>query len=150
MRQSGFRAWKVFGGLVAAALLSVGCGRLPDSGGQHPDSPPEDFFGGRVDRLSPEVYERAHVSADRGYNGTIQQLGSSIDPRTQQNLGQQGNSRQVDVTGRPAPRAPELGIGGSGYVGKPARSSEMGWRARRGYDVGPAPDSGSFVGSPAQ
>jgi hypothetical protein len=143
MRQSGFRAWKVFGGL-AAALLSVGCGRLPDTGGPQPDSPPEDFFGGRVDRLSPDVYARAHVSTDRGYNGTIQQLGSSIDPRTPQRLGQQGNSLQVDVTGRPAPRAPELGIGGSGYVGEPDRSSNQGWRARRGYEVGPATEHGAI------
>jgi len=156
MRQSGFRAWKVFGGLAVAAVLSVGCGYLPDTGGRRPEDPPEDFFGGRVGSLSEADYEQRHYSADRGYNGTIQQLHSSVDPRTSETEGKVGNSRREDVTGRPAPAGPELGIGGSGdarNVGEPGSSSDRGWRARRGYDVGydvGASDVGSYGGERTQ
>lgn len=145
MRQNGFRAWRVFGALAAAALLSAGCGYLPETGGHRTNDPPLDFFGGRVDGLTQADYERLQYSSDRGYNGTIQQLGSSIDPRTPEAAGTLGNSLMVDVTGRPAPAESELGIGGSGAVdelGEPDSSTARGWRARRGYDV-----SGSNIGS---
>jgi hypothetical protein len=150
MRQSGFRAWKVFGGLAAAALLSVGCGYLPETGGHRPDDPPRDFFGGRVGGLTEADYDKHQYPSDRGYNGTIQQVGSSIDPRTPEAAGTLGNSRLVDVTGRPAPAEPELGIGGSGgvgEVGEPDSSTDRGWRARRGYDVS-GTNIGSFGGAP--
>jgi hypothetical protein len=135
MRQSGFRAWTVFGGL-AVALLGMGCRYLPESGGHDPQAGPRTFIG--------SFKEPHHVSADRGYNGTIQELGSSIDPRTPETEGMRGNSRQVDVTGRPAPST-QLGIGGSGRAGEPESSNDLGWRARRGYDLGPASGYGSAV-----
>lgn len=128
MRQSGFRAWKVVGGL-AVALLGVGCRYLPETGGHDPQGAPRTFIG--------TWKEHRHVSPDRGYNGTIQDLGSSIDPRTPEKEGMRGNSRRVDVTGRPAPST-QLGTGGSGRAGEPDSSSDLGWRARRGYDLGPA------------
>ena len=146
MRQSGFRAWKVFGGLAAVALLGAGCGALPYTGGERPDDPPLTFLRTQKEGVS---YDKFHYP-DRGYNGTIQQLGSSIDPRTPETGGTVGNSRLVDGTGRPAPGEPELGIGGSGdagQVGDPDGSIDRGWRARRGYDVGLG-DTGSFIAPP--
>jgi hypothetical protein len=141
MRQSGFRAWKVAGGL-AFALVGLGCGYLPVTGGQDPQAGPRTFIG--------SWEEPHHVSPDRGYNGTIQQLGSSIDPRTPETEGMRGNSRLVDVTGRPAPST-QLGTGGSGRAGEPEGegSSDLGWRARRGYDLGPGADYGPAVPSMA-
>jgi hypothetical protein len=131
MRQSGFRAWKVFGGL-ALGLLAVGCGDLPVSGGYDRQAGPRTFIG---------TYKQPrHVSVDQGYNGTIQQLGSSIDPRTPEKDGMRNNSRVEDVTGRPAPST-EQGIGGSGSAGEPNNSKDLGWRARRGYDVESASQS---------
>lgn len=125
MRQSGFRAWKVFGGL-ALGLLAVGCKYLPDTGGGDPEAGPRTFIG--------TFKEPRHVSADRGFNGTIQQIGSSIDPRTPEKAGMQNNSRMEDVTGYPVPST-ELGTGGSGRAGELNGSSDLGWRARSGYDL---------------
>jgi hypothetical protein len=133
MRQSGFRAWKVTGGL-ALALLGLGCGYLPETGGSDPQGPPKTFIGSRT--------ELRHVSPDRGYNSTIQDMGSSIDPRTPETEGMRGNSRLVDVTGRPAPST-QLGTGGSGRMGEPEGTSDLGWRARRGYGMESASDHGS-------
>jgi hypothetical protein len=137
MRQRSFRGWKVFGGLAAVAWLGVGCGRLPQTGGQRPDDPPETILGTELLHEPPGFYTRFQYSPDRGYNGTIKSIGSSIDPRTPQKQGKQGQSRLLDVTGRPAPATPDLGIGGSGSVGVPDSTNDLGWRARRGYDVGP-------------
>ncbi|HVG63142.1 MAG TPA: hypothetical protein VNA24_31555 [Hyalangium sp.] len=125
MRQSGFCAWKVFGGL-ALGLLAVGCRYLPVSGGRDLEAGPRTFIG--------TFKEPRHVSADRGFNGTIQHVGSSIDPRTPERTGMRNNSRVEDVTGRPAPST-ELGIGGSGGPGEPNSSMDLGWRVRSGYDV---------------
>jgi hypothetical protein len=144
MRQRGFRAGKVFSGLAAVALLSVGCGKLPATGGQHPDDPPRNFLGTKMRNVPPDFYSRFQYPQDRGYNGTIQSIGSSIDPRTPEREGTRGNSRQTDVTGRPAPAGPELGIGGSGYSGEPQGPSDLGWRARRGYELGPASGFGPY------
>jgi hypothetical protein len=142
MRHSGFRAWKV-GGVAAAALLSVGCGLLPQTGGKHVDDPPEGLFGTELRHVPPGFYEQFHYSANRGYNGTIQTIGSSIDPRTPEKAGVQGRSLLVDVTGRPAPAEPQLGTGGSGPVGEGNSTSDMGWRARRGF-AAPAPVFGPY------
>lgn len=109
MRQGGFRAWKVLSGLAAVGLLGLGCGYLPESGGYDPQGPPKTFIGSRT--------EYRHVSPDRGYNGTIQDLGSSIDPRTPETEGMQGNSLQEDVTGWPGPSETQQGLGGSGRSG---------------------------------
>jgi hypothetical protein len=137
MRQSGFRVWKVLAGLAAAGLCA-GCKYLPDTGAVRQEGPPETFFGTEKAHLPPGTYAKFQVSPDRGYNGTIAQLGSSIDPRTPEAAGKLGNSRLVDVTGRPAPPAPELGVSGKDValeVGNPQGPADMGWRARLGYDV---------------
>jgi hypothetical protein len=138
MRQSGFRAWKVLSGLAAVALLGVGCGRLPETGAYEQPGSPKTFFATKPRDVQQG---QVHVSPHRGYNGTIQQIGSSIDPRTPERDGMRDNSRMVDVTGRPAPST-ELGIGGSGRVGEPNSSSDLGWRSRRGYNLGPGAEYG--------
>jgi hypothetical protein len=145
MRQSGFRAWVVLGGL-AAALLGVGCGRLPDTGGTRPDDPHRNFFETEGPHHHEDYWSQFHYSANRGYNGTIQDVGSSIDPRTPQATGRLNNSRQVDVTGRPAPSTSEteIGIGGSGNLGEPKGPSDLGWRSRRGFDLRPTHEFGSY------
>ncbi len=148
MRQSGFRAWKVLGGLAAVALLGTGCELLPMTGGRRPDDPPQSILATEVHHVPPDFYKRFQYSPDRGYNGTIQSLGSSIDPRTPKKQGVLNRSRLVEVTGRPAPSTsrPEQGIGGSGpgAVGDPQGSSDAGWRARRPYELGPAGDFGPY------
>lgn len=148
MRQSGFRAWKALGGLAAVALLGVGCGELPVSGGRRPDDPPQSILGTELRHEPPGFYQRFQYSPDRGYNGTIASIGSSIDPRTPKKAGKQNQSRVLDVTGRPAPLTtePNPGIGGSGHagMGDPQGSNDMGWRARRGYEVGPTGEFGHY------
>jgi hypothetical protein len=134
------------GGLASAVLLSTGCGRLPDTGGRRAGDPPEDFFGGVVGTPSTEELSRYHYSADRGFNGTIAQLGSSIDPRTPETEGTPGRSRMEDVTGWIGPErvVTPLGIGGSGNAETLDTTSDMSQRLRRGYDVGAAEGTGSY------
>jgi hypothetical protein len=143
----------VLSGLAAAALLSVGCGRLPETGGERPDDPPEDFFGGMVGPATQENAERYHLKPDRGHNGTIAEVGSSIDPRTPERDGTPGRSLQQDITGymgRTATdlsggRAPtSLGIGGGGQEGMSPGTGDMGWRVRGGNLS--APRSHGFSG----
>ncbi|MDY7227617.1 hypothetical protein [Hyalangium rubrum] len=148
MRHSGFRRWMWLGGLGSALVLSVGCGRLPQTGGERPDDPPENFFGGPVRHVPQDFYTHYQVDANRGFNGTIGQLGSSIDPRTPEKLGTQGNSRMEDVTGYMGRGVTTLGgneaptsqgIGGGGNAG----TTDMGWREHRGNET-PAPDWGDY------
>ncbi len=128
------------GGAAAAALLSVGCGPL--SRGQHgseENQPPLTFFGALAHSERTGDLSQYHVSGERGYNGTIADLGSSIDPRTPELMGTQGRSLMTDITGymgRPdivrghsdAPTS--LGIGGSGAVDPVTGAQESGWRSR--------------------
>jgi hypothetical protein len=128
------------GGLASAVLLSTACGRLPMTGGQRPEDPPKDFFGGPVGPPSIEKDRQYWYPEDRGYNGTIAQLGSSIDPRTPEAEGTPGRSRQEDVTGWMGPErvmTPQ-GIGGGGNAGTLDRTSDTNRRLRDGSDVGPA------------
>jgi hypothetical protein len=150
MRQSGFRAWKVFGGLAAVALLGVGCGYLPTTGGKRPEDPAQGFWGNEKKHVPPDFYSRAWYSSDRGYNGTIAQVGSSIDPRTPEKSGTFGQSRAADMTGWSPPESPAQGIGGSGRAGELNSSSDLGWRARLPYEVRPQGDYGAYGGSPEQ
>lgn len=146
MRHSGFRRWMWLGGLASAVLLSVGCRELPNSGGEPlRNDPPLNIFGGPVRNVPKDFYRQYQVNADRGYNGTIQDLGSSIDPRTPEKMGTPGRSLMEDVTGYMGRGVTELGgneaptsqgIGGSGTAGEWRETSDMGWRERRG-DVGP-------------
>ncbi|HLM44189.1 MAG TPA: hypothetical protein VK458_09985, partial [Myxococcaceae bacterium] len=126
MKHSGFRRWMWLGGAASALVLSVGCGGLARSGGgSNQELPQMNFFGGLSNSEQGADLSRFHVSADRGYNGTIADLGSSIDPRTPEKEGTPGRTRLTDVTGymgRPDieqnyPYPPtSLGIGGSGAV----------------------------------
>jgi hypothetical protein len=145
MNRKGIRRWVGMGGAVTALLLSVGCGRLPESGGAQPDAPRLSFFKSELHSVPTSVYHDYQLSRDRGFNGTIADIGSSIDPRTPQKEGSPERTRLVDVTGRPAPSTPLSGAmgpgtGGSGNVGAAEGSSDMGWRARRGEE------STSFTG----
>ncbi|MBN1204951.1 MAG: hypothetical protein JXB05_08500 [Myxococcaceae bacterium] len=152
MRHRRFRGWGVLGGLAAAALLSVGCGWLPETGGRRQGDPPKDFFGGPVGHATPENVAPYQLRADRGFNGTISELGSSIDPRTPETQGTLGRSLQQDITGYMGREATELsgeraptslGIGGSGQMGQGSGTSDMGWRGRRGHPEA-APAHGSY------
>ena len=128
------------GGAAAAALLSVGCGELSRASGNAAESqPPLTFFGALAQSERNGDLSQYHVRSDRGYNGTIADLGSSIDPRTPEAEGTPGRTRLTDITGymgRPDilqnyPYPPtSQGIGGSGTVDPVGGSLESGWRTR--------------------
>lgn len=149
MKHSGFRRWMWLGGAASALVLSVGCGRMSRSGGgDNSDQPQLTLFGSLARDERGGDPNRFHVPADRGYNGTIAQLGSSIDPRTPEKLGTPGRTRLTDVTGymgRPDiaqnyPYPPtSLGIGGSGSVDPVTGAQETGWRTRPGTTPQPQP-----------
>ncbi len=145
MRHTGFRGWI---GRVAVLALGVGCGGLPQTGGERPTDPQENFFGTPVDTRSPEFSSRYQYPVDEGYNGTIADLGSSIDPRTPEAAGTPGRSRRQDITGYMGPEATERetgpGFGGSGSAGQGEGPSDMGWRSRRG-NAQPAPERGEYL-----
>jgi hypothetical protein len=95
MHESGFKRWVVLGALASASWLVAGCGVLPRSGGDYAVAP------GFV-----------RESAQAGFNGTIQQLHSSIDPRTPQTAGTPGRSLAMDLGERAL--SEQVGRGGSG------------------------------------
>lgn len=139
MRDSGFRRWMWLGGAAAAALLSVGCGRLEQTGGGTGNEPPLTFFGSLARSERGGDLDRYHVPKDRGYNGTIVDIGSSIDPRTPETEGTPGRTRLTDITGymgRPdivqgySDPPTSLGIGGSGQVDSMTGAAASGWRTR--------------------
>jgi hypothetical protein len=140
MRHSGFRGWMWLGAAASAALLSVGCGRLERASGNLAENEPRlTFFGALPHAERWGGASKYHVPSDRGYNGTIAQVGSSIDPRTPELAGTQGRSRLTDITGymgRPdivqgyGDPPTSLGIGGSGLVDPVTGTSESGWRSR--------------------
>jgi hypothetical protein len=130
------------GGAAAAALLSVGCGEVAARAHGTPaePQPPLTFFGALAHSERKSDLSQYHVSADRGYNGTIADVGSSIDPRTPETEGTPGRSLMTDITGymgRPDivqnyPYPPtSLGIGGSGAVDPATGTYDLGWRALR-------------------
>ncbi|MDC0713080.1 hypothetical protein POL68_31750 [Stigmatella sp. ncwal1] len=146
MNRKGFRRWVGLGGLVTATLLGVGCGGLPESGGKQPDEPKMNVFKGPLRHVPETYYSDYQLSRYRGFNGTIADVGSSIDPRTPQKAGTLGRSRLEDVTGRPAPSTTlDQGIGGSGNAGRADSTSDMGWRARRGDEAPAFDDFGSYT-----
>jgi hypothetical protein len=128
------------GGAASAALLSVGCGRLGHiSGNPAENQPPLTFFGALEHGERRGDLSQYHVRSDRGYNGTIADLGSSIDPRTPERAGTPGRSLMTDITGymgRPdiiqgyMDPPTSLGIGGSGFVDPVTGAAESGWRTR--------------------
>ncbi|GHG95159.1 hypothetical protein [Comamonas sp. JC664] len=105
MRERNIRRWAV--AVAAGTLVAVGCGPLPETGGSQPDETRGSFVGQRGDQAEAmKNIEGGNTNAalppwtmpsNRGYNGTIGQIGSSIDPRTPQNDGAQNRSIQDDA-----------------------------------------------------
>jgi hypothetical protein len=102
MHDSGFRRWVVLGVLASASWLVAACGVLPQNAGN------STFRPGLV-----------HDPAQSGYNGTIKDLPTSIDPRTPQTFGTQGRSLTMDLGERALLQ--QQGMGGSGQVSTPSR-----------------------------
>ncbi|WP_426755180.1 hypothetical protein [Myxococcus sp. Y35] len=107
MRERNFRRWGSAVALAAGTVLAVGCGPLPETGGRQPDEPRGSFVAQRGDQAEAmKNMEGGNTNAalppwtmpsNRGYNGTIAQIGSSIDPRTAQKDGTQGRSLLDDA-----------------------------------------------------
>jgi hypothetical protein len=101
MRERSLKRWSLVATLTTGMLLA-GCGGLPETGGKPPGEPRGNAFAQRGDQ--PEALRDMEgkrntdqlppwtMTAGRGYNATIRQLGSSIDPRTPQTDGKQNNS----------------------------------------------------------
>lgn len=105
MRERSFQRWAQAAALAAGVvLMGTGCRGLPETGGGFADETERgNIFANRRDQPEPLIYMDGKegsqkglppwtMRADRGYNGTIRQLGSSIDPRTPQKDGQQNTS----------------------------------------------------------
>ncbi|HZI09409.1 MAG TPA: hypothetical protein VE153_03400 [Myxococcus sp.] len=103
MHERSFWRWAQAAALAAGVVLvGTGCGPLPETGGGFAEEPQGNFFANRHDQPEPLKYMDGKegtkpsppwtMRADRGYNGTIRQIGSSIDPRTPRTDGQQNIS----------------------------------------------------------
>jgi hypothetical protein len=102
MREGSSRRWSQAVLVAVGVLMGTGCGGLPEQGGRMPDQPRGNAFAQRGNQAPAlkdmeggqpqEQLPPWTISANRGYNGTIRQIGSSIDPRTPQTDGQQNNS----------------------------------------------------------
>ncbi|MBU8898929.1 hypothetical protein DRW03_25570 [Corallococcus sp. H22C18031201] len=131
MHERGIRRWSGAAVLVAGMLLGTACGDLPETGGRQPDESRGNAFaqrGTQPEALynvaeqqgheSPAAAHEGHPAAtlpphvltvDRGYNQTIKEIGSSIDPRTPQNEGKSNNSKFDDAGGMMRTRYAEFG-----------------------------------------
>nr|AYM54048.1 lipoprotein [Pyxidicoccus fallax] len=117
MREVGSRRWSQ-AVVAVAVLLGTGCGGMPVTGGKSPE-PRGNVFAQRGDQApalmnmeggqTKEQLPAWTYPAGRGYNGTIRQIGSSIDPRTPQTDGQQGQSKWDDPSGMMQDRYSTLG-----------------------------------------
>jgi hypothetical protein len=101
MRNNGFK-WMVWGVLASAAAGVVGCAKLPQQAGN--------------DTYQPGFTRDPKVSL---YNGTIQQLPTSIDPRTPDKQGTPNRTLLMDageraLRGERQSKNEEIGMGGSG------------------------------------
>ncbi|WNG61336.1 hypothetical protein F0U59_46495 [Archangium gephyra] len=96
MHDSGFRRWMVWGVLASASWLVSACGSLPQQG---------------TYEVAPGF---ARSPAQSGYNGTIQDNPTSIDPRTPEAQGTQGRSLRMDPGERALLEAQGEAMGGSG------------------------------------
>lgn len=102
MRERSLRRWSQAAVVAVGVLLGTGCGGLPETGGKQPDEPRGGAFAQRGEQAEALRNMEGQVQKDqlpphmktagRGYNGTIRQIGSSIDPRTPQTDGQQNAS----------------------------------------------------------
>jgi hypothetical protein len=99
---NGFKRWVVVGALVSASWWVAACGVLPQQAGNSSYAPG-----------SAQVQNPAHA----GYNGTIKDIPTSIDPRTPKTSGTPGRSLAMD----PGERAllESRGMGGSGSSSTP-------------------------------
>lgn len=124
MRERGIQRWMGAAALVAGMLLGTACGGLPETGGRQPEDPRGNAFAQRGKQGEPlydvavqqgkESPAEAHqqpaklppymLTVDRGYNNTIKEIGSSIDPRTPRLEGQSGQSKWDDAGGMMADR----------------------------------------------
>lgn len=107
MHDSGFKRWMVWGALASASWLVAACGVLPQSGDTYVVAP--GFT------RSPEL---------TGYNGTIKDIPTSIDPRTAEAKGTPGRSLLLDP-GEQALLESQGAMGGSGST-PPAPGPEGG------------------------
>jgi hypothetical protein len=107
MHDSGFKRWVVLGALASASRLVSACGVLPQQG---------DTF-----EVSPGF---ARSPEQTGYNGTIRDIHTSIDPRTPEAQGTPGRSLPMDPGERALWEA-QRGLGGSGST-PPAPGPEGG------------------------
>lgn len=100
MHDRGFKRWVVLGALASASWLASACGVLPQQAGN------DSFSPGFVRDPSP---------TKGGFNGTIKENPTSIDPRTPQAQGTQNRSLPYDP-GQLAvlKQQGEAGVGGSG------------------------------------
>jgi hypothetical protein len=96
MHDSGFKRWVVLGALASASWLVSACGVLPKQGNTY---------------VVPPGF--ASNPAHAGYNGTIQDIPTSIDPRTPEAQGTPGRSLSMD-TGQRALLETQGAMGGSG------------------------------------
>lgn len=96
----GGAGWVWMRRLALVGLACVGCEWLPRTGGDWEQAPPG----------SP-------ATRGAGYNGTIKDLPTSIDPRTPENEGTPGRSLQEDLA-EVRGRQPATGQGGSGAGGQ--------------------------------
>nr|AYM53849.1 hypothetical protein [Archangium sp.] len=108
MHDSGFKRWMVWGGLASASWLVSACGALPKQGDTYVVAP-----------------GFARSPAQSGYNGTIRDNPTSIDPRTPEAQGTQGRSLLMDPGERALLEAQGGAMGGSGST-PPAQGPEGG------------------------
>lgn len=100
MHDRGFKRWVVLGVLASASWLATACGSLPQQPGN------ESFSPGFVREPGP---------MQGGFNGTIKDNPTSIDPRTPEAQGTPGRSLAYDPGERAVRKQQgELGLGGSG------------------------------------
>jgi len=107
MHDSGFKRWMVWGALASASWLVSACGVLPKQG---------DTF-----EVAPGF---TRSPAQTGYNGTIKDIPTSIDPRTAEAKGTPGRSLLLDP-GERARLEAQGAMGGSGSA-PPAPGPEGG------------------------
>ncbi|MBZ4416122.1 hypothetical protein [Myxococcus sp. RHSTA-1-4] len=106
MREGSSKRWFA-AAVTVGLLLGTGCGGLPETGGKLPEESRGNAFGQRGNQppalkdmeggQTQEQLPAWTMTAGRGYNGTIRQIGSSIDPRTPQTSGQENKSLWDDA-----------------------------------------------------
>ncbi len=97
MHDSGWRRLRMWGVLVAASGMATACGIL-----EHFPRNPGEYVVPPSQQRTPEQL---------GYNGTIRDIPTSIDPRTPEKDGTMGRSLEVDL-GVQRMEGPGSGTGG--------------------------------------